>query len=73
MPKTMDQLVSEILKDNPQIDSGKIAEEHAKTAQRRALGYRGRGYRLTGTMFRERVRTSEDDSNDPRTVHLRQR
>jgi len=72
MRKSIKELIEEILKNNPQIDPEKIAQEHAAAEQRRALSRHRRGYRLILPMFRKRAHAADDDTHDPRTLQLRQ-
>jgi len=72
MAKTLDQLLQDILKDNPQVDPKKVLEGHALSEGLRQTGRRRRGYRLTLPSSRKRVHVHDDDIHDPRTVHLHQ-
>lgn len=67
--KTLDQLIKDIIKCNPQVDLKKVLEGHALTETMRLTGRR-RGYRLALPMSGKRVYVLDDDLHDHRTVHL---
>ncbi len=68
-----EELIRDILKNNPQVDPKKLLEGLAATKNLRSVGRRRRGYNLSVPTSRKRVRILDDDLNDPRTVHLPQR
>ncbi len=71
--KSMEELIRDILKNNPQVDPKKLLEGRAATENLRKIGRRRRGYNLSIPTSRKKVRILDDDLDDPRTVHLRTR
>lgn len=69
MAKTLEQLIRDIVKDNPQVDLKKVLQGHVLIEKLRSTGRR-RGYRLALPMSGKRVYVLDDDIHDRRTVHL---
>ena len=67
MPDTIDE--QKIIESNPAVDPDKLAEMRELLRKKRE-GRTGRGYKLASPVERRRVIVGEDESTDPRTVHL---
>jgi len=68
--KTVEDMIREILENNPQVDEKRLVEGLAATQRMRIIGRRRRFYGLSLPTSRKRVRIQDDDANDPRTIRL---
>lgn len=70
MPDAIDE--KRIIETNRAVDPDVLAQNRAMLRKRRE-GRAGKGYKLASPIERRRVTVGEDESADPRTVHLNSR